>query len=176
MAAKTKSAKSQKKLLAEENIVNQEIKSSLEIDKTLGDRVALFMTDVFGSIKFLFFCLLIFIVWIVFNLGLLPGLKPVDRFPFPALELGVCIFGVILSVSVLISQNRQGKLEKSRQQVEFEINVRAENEITKVLEMLHAIQKKMGINKTDAELEEMKETLDLKELHEKLKEENKAGL
>lgn len=56
-----------------------------------------------------------------------------------------------------------------RQQIEFEVNVHAETEITKVLEMLHEIQKKLGINiTTDTELEEMKETLDIGQLHEKL--------
>jgi uncharacterized membrane protein len=66
---------------------------------------------------------------------------------------------------VLISQNRQRKIEKIREQVEFEVNIKAETEITKILEMLHDIQKKMGIAKKDPELEEMKETTDIQQLH-----------
>lgn len=72
-------------------------------------------------------------------------------------------------MSVLISQNRQRKLEKIREQVEFEVNIRAEKEITKMLEMLHEMQLKMGIRKNDQELEEMKEKLDVNELHEHIK-------
>lgn len=72
-------------------------------------------------------------------------------------------------MSVLMSQNRQRKLEKVREQVEFEVNVRAENEITKMLEMLHDIQAEMGILKPDQELEEMKEKLDVNKLHEHIK-------
>jgi len=48
----------------------------------------------------------------------------------------------------------------------------AETEITKMLEMLHGIQRKLGINKPDEELEEMKESLDLGELHKNLGESN----
>lgn len=81
----------------------------------------------------------------------------------------VTLFSIILSVSVLINQKREGKMNSVRQQIEFEVNVHAETEITKVLEMLHEIQKKLGINiTTDTELEEMKETLDIGQLHEKL--------
>jgi uncharacterized membrane protein len=148
------------------DITNQEIKSSLEINKSLSDRVALFITDAFGSIKFLCICLLVFLIWITWNLGLLPPLKPFDPYPFATLDMIVSLFAIFLSVSVLISQNRQGRLDKIRQQVEFEVNVRAENEITKVLNMLHEIQKKIGINKNDTELEIMKENIDLQQLHQ----------
>ena len=49
-------------------------------------------------------------------------------------------------------------MDKIRQQVDFEVNVRAEHEITKVLNMLHEVHQKLGLNSdTDTELEEMKE-------------------
>jgi uncharacterized membrane protein len=144
----------------------QEFKSALDINKSLSDKVTLFITDILGSILFLNVCILVFLVWILWNPALIQGLRPFDHYPFPALEMGVSIFAIILSVSVLISQNRQGKLEKIRQQVEFEVNVRAENEITKILQMLHEMQKKMGIDSHDTELEGMKENIDLQQLHQ----------
>jgi hypothetical protein len=49
--------------------------------------------------------------------------------------------------------------------------LRAENEITKILEMLHCIQHKLGINQPDPELEEMKQELDINQLHEDIKKE-----
>ena len=154
---------------------SQEIKSMLGINRSWSDKIAVFITDTFGSIAFLNCCILIFMVWILWNTSLLPGLRPFDKFPFPALEMGVSIFAIILSVSVLISQNREGKLEKTRQQVEFEVNVRAENEITKILNMLHEMQKKMGIDSHDNELEVMKEDIDLHRLHQQLDNGQKAN-
>jgi uncharacterized membrane protein len=146
----------------------QEMNSQLADKKTGGDRFAIFMTNIFGSLPFLFFCLVFFAGWIAWNANLLPGLRQFDPYPFPRLGLIVAIFAIVLSVSVLISQNRQGRMEKIRRQVEFEVNVKAETEITKVLDMLHEIQKKMGIATADTELEKMKETLDIEELHQKL--------
>ena len=55
-----------------------------------------------------------------------------------------------------------------RQQVEFEVNVHAETEITKILQMLHKMQLKMGIDHQDAELEGMKENIDLQQLQQQM--------
>ena len=145
-----------------------DLKSNIELNHSGKDRIAIFISDFFGSLPFLFSCLTFFVLWITWNLGLIPGLEPFDNFPFPALEMVVSIFAIVLSVSVLLSQNRQSRRDKVRQQVEFEVNVHAENEITKMLSMLHDIQKKLGIDSNDNELELMKENLDIQQLHEKI--------
>ena len=135
------------------------------LKKHRSDKVSQVITNTFGSVTFLFSCVLLIGLWICWNLNFFPGLKPFDHYPFPALEMGVSIFAIILSISVLISQKRQTRLEKVHQQVEFEINVRAEEEITKMLDMLHDIQKKLGIANKDAELELMKRKTDIEQLH-----------
>jgi len=148
---------------------DREMKSELEFKENWVDKVALFVTGAFGSIRFLGMCIALFIVWISWNLNLLPLLRPFDPYPFQMLTMIVSIFAIILSVSVLISQNREGKKNNIRQQVDFEVNVRAESEITKMLTMLHEIQKQLGIHsKVDTELEEMKAEIDIKEIHHKL--------
>jgi uncharacterized membrane protein len=139
--------------------------------RTEEDRLSAWITDVLGSFGFLMACIALIVLYFLWNAGLL-GLQPLEHFPFGGLELAVSIFAIFLSVAVLISQHRQRKLEKIREQVEFEINVKAESEITKVLQMLEAIQQKLGINVTDAELEEMKKGTDLEHLHQKARRTN----
>jgi uncharacterized membrane protein len=152
-----------------ESKAKEELKSSLEFEKTVTDRFAVFIAKLLGSIGFLIGCIIFFILWIGLNLGATPIFKPFDPFPFPILEMMVSIFAIILSVSVLINQNRQSRIEKTRQQVDFEVNVRAENEITKILNMLHEIHQKMGLHsEEDLELEKMKKTTDVKEIHKSL--------
>ena len=147
------------------------LKSSLKFQHSVSDRIAIFFTSAFGSPAFLFVTVASFSLWIAINLGFVPGITPFDRFPFPALEMVVSVFAIVLSISVLISQNRQGQRDKVSQQIEFEVNVRAEKEITKVLEMLHDIQKELGItDQADPELEEMKSDINLQELHERVEE------
>jgi uncharacterized membrane protein len=147
------------------------LKSSLDFTKTKADHFTLFILRVFGSIAFLVACSLFFMLWILWNLNLLTPLKPFDSFPFPLLEMVVSLFAIILSVSVLINQNRQGKIERLRQQIEFEVNVRAEEEITKILNMVHEIHQKLGLeDKQDKELEMMKARTDIRQIHEALNE------
>jgi len=143
-----------------------ELKSSLDFTKTRTDHITVFIINVLGSMKFLLSCFIIFAVWICWNVNLFPLLKPFDPFPFPVLEMAVSLFAIILSVLVLINQNRQGRIETIRQQVEFEVNVRAEEEITKILNMVHDIHQHLGINTTaDQQLEEMKVPTDIKQIH-----------
>ncbi len=144
----------------------EQLKSTIEIDQKRSDHVAIWLTDTFGSLTFLSICLATLIVYFLWNTNLIPGLRPFDLYPFSALDMVLSVFAVMLSISVLISQNRQRRMEKIRELVEFEVNIRAENEITKILEMLHEIQQKIGINKQDPELEKMKESLDIQQLHD----------
>jgi len=146
------------------------LKSSLEFTKTPTDKFAIFTTNVLGSMTFLLGSLAFFTAWILYNLF---GPQPFDRYPFPVLEMVVSLFAIILSVTVLINQNRQGHMDKTRQQVEFEVNVRAEHEITKVLNMLHEIHHKLGLKSgdDDKELQEMKEITDVKKIHHTVDEE-----
>jgi uncharacterized membrane protein len=155
-----------------------ELKSSLDFTKSNVDKFAVFLINILGSITFLLICMLIFALWICWNLNFFHPLKPFDPFPFPILEMAVSLFAIILSVSVLINQNRQGRMDKIQQQVEFEVNVRAEGEVTRILNMVHEIHQKLGINtKADKELEEMKAPTDIKQIHHCLdEEEGKGGL
>ncbi|MDQ2719407.1 MAG: DUF1003 domain-containing protein [Bacteroidota bacterium] len=149
--------------------MEKNLKSKLNFERSFSYRVALWITSTFGSMPFLCLCLLIFLLWLSWNTHLIPFLKPFDPYPFPMLTMIVSLFAIILTVAVLISQNREGRMNSLRQQIEFEVNVHAENEITKVLAMLHEIQIKLGIsNKKDTVLEEMKETLDIQKIHEYL--------
>lgn len=151
------------------NAEDLELKSSLNFTKTFTDKLAVVIINSFGSIVFLLSFIFLVIVWICWNTNIISGLKPFDPFPFSSLEMSVSIFAIILSISVLINQNRQGRIEKIKQQVEFEVNVRAESEVTKILNMLHDIHQQMGLNsQEDKELEKMKEQTDLKEIHKSL--------
>ena len=78
----------------------------------------------------------------------------------------VSLEAIFLSVTVLITQNRQGKIADLRQKMDFEIDVRAENEITKILQLLAEMHAHAGLAKKDKELAEMIKKTDLGRLEE----------
>lgn len=160
----------------QENPGDPQLQSALNFTKTRTDQTAVVIINALGSITFLLICIAFFVGWICWNSRLLPGLKPFDPFPFSTLEMAVSIFAIILSISVLINQNRQGRIEKIRQQVEFEVNVRAESEITKILQMLHEVHTKLGISsQEDRELEKMKQQTDIDQIQQTVDEKQKQA-
>ncbi len=146
------------------------LKSDVEFGQTGMDIVARLLTKSFGSIWFLGICIIFIITWIAINAEFIPHMEPFDSFPFNLLSFIVSIFGIFLSIVVLISQNRQGRIADVRQRIEFEINVRAETEITKILHMLDEIHAKLDIAKIDSELEKMKEDINIEEIKDVIEE------
>ena len=127
------------------------------------DTLADGLTKQFGTVTFLLANGIFFLLWIACNLGFL-GVGAFDPFPFGLLTMAVSLEAIFLSVVVLISQNRQSRIADIRQQMDFEIDVRAEEEITKILEVLSELRKVAGITKSDPELERMMKNIDLEKM------------
>lgn len=127
-------------------------------------------TDLLGSTPFLIANILIFIVWIVINTGLIPGVKPFDTFPFPLLTISVALEAIILAILVLSSQNRASKVADLREEVQLQVNVLTEEEITRMLWMLVLLLEKNGIRiPEDQRLREMLRETDLEKIEKSLK-------
>lgn len=148
------------------NFLNQKLKSYIEFEEKWADALARFLTHSFGTLRFLNFILFLSLLWILINLKLVPGINPFDPFPFGWLMMLVQLFAIVLSIVVLINQNRDERINEIYQKMDFEINVRAEHEITKILQMMEEIHKELGISKIDKELEQMKEKIDISEVKE----------
>ena len=114
------------------------VKSHLDFHRGRLDKVADFLTEQFGTLWFLLFNAAFFLGWIEWNLGWF-GLPIFDPFPFSLLTMAVSLEAIFLAIIVLISQNRQSKIADIRQQIDFEVDVRAEAEINKILHKLDDI-------------------------------------
>ena len=144
-------------------ILNEHFHSNLHFERNWADGFAEFLTQQFGTVLFLVLNIGVFILWFLFNLDVF-GIPPFDPFPFNLLTTVVSLEAIFLSVIVLISQNRQGRIADIRQQMDFEIDVRSEEEITKMLHVLDDLRKASGIAKPDVELEQMKLRVDLERI------------
>jgi uncharacterized membrane protein len=102
-----------------------------EDNRTRVMRVADWISDFSGSLPFLFIHLGVFFVWIVLNVAPLvhTEIGGFDPFPFGLLTMAVSLEAIFLSVFVLLSQNRQAERERVRNDIEFDINLKAELQI-----------------------------------------------
>jgi len=100
-----------------------------QLPTNLGDRLADLLTKAASNIKFTYFSVFWFASWITINLGLIPFIKPFDPYPFGFLTMVVSLEAIFLSLFVLISQDRQSAHDKIRNDIEYDVNVRAELEV-----------------------------------------------
>lgn len=143
-----------------------QLRSYVEFEQELADAIARVLTKALGSVAFLNLNIVFIAVWITINLGVIPGVKPFDPYPFGLLIMIASFSAMLLAIVVLINQNRQGRMADIRQRIDFEVNVRAEHEITKILSMLDEMNVSFGIAKADKELEKMKEKIDIADIKE----------
>ena len=118
-------------------------------------RIAEAITRFTGSMVFVYIHLAAFGFWIIANAGLIPGLKPWDP-TFVILATEASVEAIFLSTFVLISQNRAAALADKRADLDLQINLLSEHEITRLLTIAIAIAKKSGATLEDEpELKEL---------------------
>jgi len=108
------------------------------------DRTADAITSFSGRMVFAYVHLVWFGIWILLNAGWV-GRRPFDPFPYGLLTMIVSLEAIFLSTFVLISQNRLGQETEHRADLDLHIGLLTEHELTRVLQMLDAIQDKLGI-------------------------------
>lgn len=117
-------------------------------------RVADTITHFTGSMFFVYIHLLLFAVWIIWNLGWL-GLKEFDP-SFVVLAMFASVEAIFLSTFVLISQNRMNAQADKRAELNLQVSLLAEHEVTRLITLVSAMAKKMGIeHDLHQELEEL---------------------
>jgi uncharacterized membrane protein len=99
-----------------------------------------------GRIVFLSLNVLLMAAWTLINLDLIPGVKSFDRFPFGVLALILSAESIILTIFVLMSQNRLMRQSDKRGYLDLQVGLLAEQELTAVIQMLHKLCEHAGVN------------------------------
>jgi uncharacterized membrane protein len=123
-----------------------DLERAAEAGQSATDRVAGVITRFCGSMMFVWVHVAWFAGWIVWN-TVLP-VRHVDPFPFSFLTLVVSLEAIFLSTFILISGNREGRINERRSRLDLQINLLAEQENTKMLELLREIAAKVGVEST----------------------------
>jgi uncharacterized membrane protein len=125
----------------------RELERAAMARRTGADRVAAAIARFCGSMTFVWIHVAVFAFWIGYNV--LPWFKPFDPYPFTFLTLVVSLEAIFLSTFILISQNYDMRVSERRNQLDLQINLLAEQENTKALQILERIAKKVGAHLSD---------------------------
>jgi uncharacterized membrane protein len=126
-----------------------------EKEASVEERVAEAITRFTGSMRFVYLHLALFGFWLVANLGWVPGVRAWDP-SFVVLAMVASVEAIFLSTFVLISQNRMAAAADKRADLDLQISLLAEHEITRLVTLVSGIADRMGIEtEADADLEEI---------------------
>jgi uncharacterized membrane protein len=92
--------------------------------------------------RFVYLHLLLYGAWIAVNLGWTP-LKPFDP-SFVILAMEASVEAIFLSTFVLITQNRMAALADRRADLDLQVSLLTEHEVTRVVTLVTAMAERMG--------------------------------
>jgi len=148
-----------------------------ERNKTREEKVADSITRFTGSMLFVYIHLALFATWILWNAHLL-GLKPFDP-SFVVLAMFASVEAIFLSTFVLISQNRMNAQADKRADLDLQVSLLTEHEVTRLITLVTAMAQKMDIAEAyHAEIDELakdvhpEEVMDTMEQHKEQSEKN----
>jgi uncharacterized membrane protein len=135
----------------------QERRRQEEVKATAEERLAEAITRFTGSMRFVYIHLAVFGFWIVANLGWIPGVPKWDE-SFVVLAMIASVEAIFLSTFVLISQNRMQAAADKRTDLDLQISLLAEHEVTRLIALVQAIAGRLGArSEVDEELHEIKQ-------------------
>jgi len=126
-----------------------------ERERSARERVADAITRFTGSMMFVVIHLVLVGAWIAINLGWVPGVPRFDP-SFVILAMAASVEAIFLSTFVLITQNRMQQAADQRADLDLQVSLLAEYEITQVLTLVREIASKMDVEAArDPELSEL---------------------
>jgi uncharacterized membrane protein len=126
-----------------------------EAEAGRGARLAELITRFTGSMLFVYLHLVVVTVWIAINLGLVPGVAKFDP-TFVIMATWASVEAIFLSTFVLISQNRSAAVAARRADLDLQISLLSEHEVTRLLQLVSAIADKLDVAEAqDPELREL---------------------
>jgi uncharacterized membrane protein len=124
-------------------------------ERSLPDQIADGVTSFSGRLAFVYVHIAWFGIWILLNTGKL-GVAPFDPFPYGLLTMVVSLEAIFLSTFVLISQNRLSEEAEKRADLNLQIALLTEHEVTLMLKILDRIEGKLGVDRDhDEDLQDL---------------------
>jgi uncharacterized membrane protein len=144
-----------------------------EAEASWGEKLASRISAFFGSLPFVGLHLVLFGAWVAINLGWAPGVPRFDP-SFVILATVASVEAIFLSTFVLIAQNRIAGVADKRADLDLQINLLAEYEITQLVKLTTAIAEALEVDGArDPQLEQIAQEVAPEAVLEKLGEQDR---
>ena len=146
-------------------------------ERSRAERISDEITRLAGGGRMLVVHFVWFLVWLLVNLRMVPGVRAFDPFPFPLLTTVVSLEAIFLSLFVLASQNRLSHQADKRAHLDLQVDLLAEREMTIVLRLLQDIAKHFDVklSVTPRQITDLMKKTDVQDLAAELNDLPDAG-
>lgn len=107
---------------------------------TLGERMADRVAEIFGCWQFILIQAALLALWIIINIT--AWIYKWDPYPFILLNLVLSFQAAFTAPVILMSQNRQGAIDRRKANHDYEINLKAELEIEQLHQKIDEMREK----------------------------------
>ena len=118
-------------------------------------RLAEVATRFTGNMIFIYLHLFWFGSWLAINTGLVPLVRPWDS-SFAILGMVASVEAIFLSTFILIRQNRMADADRKHADLDLQVSLLAEHEVTKIVTLVTTIADHLGLD-PDVDREELDE-------------------
>jgi uncharacterized membrane protein len=141
-----------------------------ESKASVQERIAARITRFTGSMRFVYLHLVLLIAWVSINLGWVPAISPFDP-SFVVLAMVASVEAIFLSTFILISQNRAAASDQKRADLNLQMSLLTEHEVTQLVKVVAAIGRKLDVEEArDPGLEPLKHDVEPEEVLDELEE------
>lgn len=163
--------------MANSRHILRSLKAKAKAKRSLTERFADWTSNFFGSTPFFVIHFIWFGGWIVINTFHIPGITQFDPYPYGLLTMTVSLEAIFLSILVLLAQNRAGDIADLREEIDLQVDILTEQELTKLMHMVSLLLEKNGISMVgDKELEKMLRPTNMQKIEASLAEEISTNL
>jgi uncharacterized membrane protein len=133
-----------------------DVRRAADARRTASDRTADAVTAFAGTMWCVYAHALLFGAWAVVNAGWIPGVKRFDP-TFVILATFASVEAIFLSTFILISQNRMQRLADRRADLDLQISLLTEHELTRVAQLLDGVARRLDAPRpSEEELQQIK--------------------
>jgi len=144
------------------SIVHRNIRTMLELNKEAEKRVGIqhkissTITRRVGSLPFVYFQIIFLITWLSLNSGKIFKITPFDPFPYPLLALITTVEAIFLAIFILVNQNRMANLEAKREELDIQMSLLTEHEVTRLIRLVDSIAVHLKVQGKDHDIGDLK--------------------
>ncbi len=144
------------------SVVHKNIKTMLQVRQQAEDRrgyqyrLVSRITEYMGSFPFVLVQAAFISLWVGINSDWVSGVWKFDKFPYPLLSIAMTAEAIFIAIFILMNQNHMKDLAQKREDLDVQISLLTEHEVTQIMSMTEKISKHLNIKEKNQNIQDLK--------------------